>query len=286
LKFSDRMGITKVRTEIQVDSIDEALKNRLWNVVDLYYWRDANSYANAHRQQIIPDMRSFLNTFYNSFLKLPVDMIPLQWNKARGGIRSLYFQRDWYFVYNFIEFIADNYGHIEKKESFRKTCNEVLESEMSAYRFVGRQITPITSKEETSEIEEALETPFKTVNSHISNALKLFSDRENPDYRNSIKESISAVEAICKIITGKDTATLGNALDIIQREGKIKLHGALKDAFDHLYGYTSSANGIRHAFSDEKINADFDEAKFMLVACSAFVNYLKSKMAKAGIKPS
>jgi hypothetical protein len=59
----------------------------------------------------------------------------------------------------------------------------------------------------------------------------------------------------------------------------------LKRGFDSLYGYTSSADGIRHAFSDEKINVGFDEAKFMFVACSAFVNYLKSKMVKAGIKP-
>jgi hypothetical protein len=157
---------------------------------------------------------------------------------------------------------------------------------MSAYLFVGRQLAPITSKEEISEMEEALETPFKTVNTHISNAIKLFSDGENPDYRNSIKESISAVEAICRLIVGKENATLGQALDIIKREGNIELHGALREAFDHLYGYASTADGIRHAFSEEKISVDFDEAKFMLVACSAFVNYLKSKRAKAGIKPN
>jgi hypothetical protein len=289
LKFSEREGITKVRTEIQVDNMDEALRNKLWNALDLYYWRACNDYALEHWDDgypIMPKMRSFLNRLYNSFLKTPVDTIPKNWHKSYSKLRGFYFQGKWYFVYDFIEFIADVYEDEVRNEKFKKTCNEVFEGEMSAYRFVGKQITRITSEEEISEIEEALESPFKNVNIHFENAVKLMSDRKAPDYRNSIKESISAVEAICRVITGKETATLGKALDTIEKEGKIELHGALKEAFDHLYGYTSSADGIRHAFSDEKINADFDEAKFMLVACSAFVNYLKSKMAKAGIKPN
>lgn len=110
------------------------------------------------------------------------------------------------------------------------------------------------------------------------------SDKTSPDYRNSIKESISAVEAICKLIAKKQNTTLGDALNIIERQGLIALHPSLKKAFSNLYGYTSDADGIRHALKDEKINADFDEAKFMLVACSTFVNYLISKAAKADVK--
>jgi len=57
----------------------------------------------------------------------------------------------------------------------------------------------------------------------------------------------------------------------------------LKKGFSNLYGYTSSAEGIRHALLEEaKLN--FEDAKFMLVSCSAFVNYLIAKTSKAGIK--
>lgn len=285
MKFSEREGITKARTEIQVNSIDDALRAKLWNVLDLHYWRDANSYANyLNNFAIMPEMHSFLNRLYNSLLKIPVDTIPEDWPHAYRKIRDFYFQREWYFVYDFIEFIANVYEDNARNEAFKKTCNQFLEGELSAYRFVGKQLTRITSEKEISEIEEALESPFKNVNTHLENSLKLISNRVSPDYRNSIKEAISAVEAICRLIVKNEKATLGNALDIIEKEGKIELHGALKEAFDHLYGYTSSADGIRHAFSDKKISADFDEAKFMLVACSAFVNYLISKVAKAGIK--
>jgi hypothetical protein len=77
----------------------------------------------------------------------------------------------------------------------------VLESELSGWRFVGDQITKITSKAEIEEIEAALSSPFTPVNTHVDNALKKMSDKKSPDYRNSIKESISAVEALCRIIT-------------------------------------------------------------------------------------
>jgi hypothetical protein len=60
-------------------------------------------------------------------------------------------------------------------------------------------------------------------------------------------------------------------------EKKIQLHGSLKKAFMALYGYTSDAGGIRHALSDEDVTPTFEDAKFMLVTCSAFINYLKAK---------
>ena len=60
------------------------------------------------------------------------------------------------------------------------------------------------------------------------------------------------------------------------------LHGALKAAFSQLYGYTSDKDGIRHGLLDET-NIDFEEAKFMLVVCSAFINYVKIKITKMGI---
>jgi hypothetical protein len=66
-------------------------------------------------------------------------------------------------------------------------------------------------------------------------------------------------------------------------EKEIVLHSALKKAFNNLYGYTSDAKGIRHALLEE---AELypEDAKFMLISCSAFVNYLVSKISKTEIK--
>ena len=122
---------------------------------------------------------------------------------------------------------------------------------------------------------------FHGVRTHIRTALKFLSDRKSPDYRNSIKESISAVESICQVLTGDDKATLGDALNKL--ENHFNLHGALKAGFKSLYGYTSDQDGIRHAILKEQ-DISFSDAKYMLVSCSAFANYLIGKVAELEIK--
>lgn len=275
--FSQRKKLKKARAEIQVDYIDDALRNRLWNVLLAHYLTHMVQKAGY----FLPRMQSFMVRFWDEYLKYPVSNMPRDSPSIFSAIHKHFFECKWYEVYDFLELIVAYHPTEEIKEAFMRACDDVLEKELSAYRFVERRITQMTSEEEISEIEEALETPFGTVNAHIREALKLMSDRKSPDHRNSIKESISAVEAICRIIAQDEKATLGKALDII--EEKIGLHGALKRAFDSLYGYTSSAEGIRHALLDKKINLSFEDAKFMLVSCSAFINYLISKASKTGI---
>ena len=61
------------------------------------------------------------------------------------------------------------------------------------------------------------------------------------------------------------------------------LHPALEKSFKQLYGYTSDSDGIRHALMDI-YNCDFEDAKYMIVSSSAFVNYLIVKADKACLK--
>ena len=140
------------------------------------------------------------------------------------------------------------------------------------YRFVGDCICRITSKEEINEIETALQSPIEGVKAHIQTSIDLFASKQNPDYRNSIKESISAVESLCKIITQDPNATLGQALKKIEDEKKLNLPQSLKQAFSILCGYSSSSHGIRHGLIQEP-NLQQDDARFFLIACSAFINY-------------
>lgn len=57
------------------------------------------------------------------------------------------------------------------------------------------------------------------------------------------------------------------------------IHGAMKNAFSSLYGYASDENGIRYGGIDFA-NAPAEDAKYMLVFCSAFINYLIEKWSK------
>ena len=114
---------------------------------------------------------------------------------------------------------------------------------------------------------------------HIKKAVSFLANREHKDYKNCIKESISAVETICQIIIGSNTATLNKAIQKLKNKG-IKIHPVLETAFTKLYAYTSDEGGIRHAEGLFVSEVSFEEAKFMLVSCSAFVNYLIAEYGK------
>lgn len=278
--FSQRKGIKPVKKVMQVDNIDDDLRNGLWNALTFYYWDKTSGYSFLSMSQ---DLYFFFRLLWHLYFKKTIDTLNDSWQATYQEIREYYFNCTWFEVYDFVEFISRNYPDELTNKEFIASCNNILEKELSAYRFIDGKITQMTLEEEIAEIEEALETtkPLKPVFHHIKSALDLFADRKSPDYRNSIKESISAVEAICNLITKDTKTTLGQALKEIEK--KMTLHPALKKAFDSLYGYTSNAEGIRHALLDEP-TLDFEDAKFMLVSCSGFINYLLAKSSKAGIK--
>jgi hypothetical protein len=275
IPFSERIGA--VRRALQKDSMDEALKNSLWNLVYGLFWsKNTTLYTNQTSQGQL-----LVNLWSNHFYK-PTDELRSHLSDAMGQVKKLYFASDWASSYDFIEFITNNlsFGGTSIVQDFVAVCNAILVKHVSAYRFVGTTLTPITSEEEIESVEQAMShgEHFRPVVTHIETALACLADRTSPDYRNSIKESISAVEAACQIITGDWKATLGKALK------QLGLHPALEKGFCAIYGYTGDDDGIRHALSDEAtVNAD--DAKFFLVACSAFVNYLIVKSSSTSEIP-
>ena len=154
--------------------------------------------------------------------------------------------------------------------------NNVLEAKLSVWRYASGRFVEITNEAELSAVDEAIQqSDFAGASQHLARALELLTDRKKPDPRNSIKESISAVESAAKEITGKPKATLEDAIKVLEGHGD--LHPCLKAGFSELYAYTSDQGGIRHAMLAES-NLTQADALFFLVTCSAFINYLKSKI--------
>jgi hypothetical protein len=273
LTFSERRGIKPIRTVFQVDSMDDALRNSLWNILTYWYF---DSYREHYRVRSDSVLGRLVIALWRDFLKLKIDDLPTNCLDVVEKIRKYFDNCPWNEVYDLVEFVA---GRVDE-EHFCRHCNQVLKRELSAYRFTGKKLGPIMSEEETASIETALALSdrYRPVSTHLKSALEKFADRQRPDYRNSIKESISAVEAMCKIITGDEKATLGQAVKKLEESG-VNVHPAFRDALSKMYGYTNDADGIRHGLLNES-KLDADDARFMLVSCSAFVNYLKAKSSK------
>jgi len=270
--FSERKGLKPVAETIQIDSMSDALRNSLWNVLDVSLWSTENF---IYRQHGAPHIEELSKSLWFHYFKKPIDSRPDRASKILLAIREYFFSCKWNEVYDFLEFVVAERAQPNPRLADR--LNLVLERELAGYRFVGGHLADITNQQELAMIETAAsDSRFAGVSAHIERALQLYSDRANPDYRNSIKESISAVEAMARIVAVAEKATLGDALKAIERAGK--LHPALKEGFLKLYGYTSDEQGIRHAMLDEP-NVTAADARYFLVSCSSFVNYLKSQLA-------
>lgn len=191
MRFSDRIGVTTPQQVLLLDQISVALRNSLWNFLLSWLFRGRDE-----------DYRSSGVTIAKRFFKYPVDSLPKYGFQRKGWLRAYFFNDDtrWYQIYNLLEFIIVNGPILRsymKPEKTIPAVNKVLEEEMSGYRFVNGQLAPITNEGEVSAISTAIEQAdslgFSGVRTHLDESLSLMSKKPTPDYRNSIKESISGV---------------------------------------------------------------------------------------------
>lgn len=265
--FSQRYGYSPLEKTFQREFVSEELRTHIWNILKLSIWERYHS-----RSTTTGEINGLVKRLWFSYFNKDMDTLPNFYDHGDGAydeLKRYFFSCKWYEVYDFLEFIAKDSSNLLTMRT-REVINKALEKFNAAYRFTETRIIEITDQTEIEAIEEALRHPENPVREHLKAALEKLSDREKPDYRNSIKESISAVEAACRILTGKKSATLGDALKKIEN-----LHPVMRQAFDKLYGYTSDASGVRHSLIDEP-TITYADAKFMLVTCSAFVSYLNT----------
>ena len=273
--FSERKGIKHFSDIVQIDDLNERTRNKIYtitkNVFDL-----ANGY-NEIEDYIIEYIYEEL--FSLTKRDIPREMYSTNYSyvKVFDQVYSVIIEEEYSDVFTFIEgiikcfYIIDrsNCSMLNLKNNYIERIDYIFQSENVNYRIINEKITDIVDEQQISSIEETLNNPYKEVSRHYSKAIEqLYSLK---DFDNSIKESISSVEAMCQILTKNSKATLGDALKLL----KDKIHPAMKSAFEKLYGYTSDANGIRHANGLGEGDSTFEEAKYMLISCSTFVNYLK-----------
>lgn len=281
--FSERYNYTKASDVIIREKITPEIQNAICSCYDrlshIFHVSGAYKFEEPYR-----DMEQYLWTYFL--------------NQREGDFSSdvsyhivatSFLEDDnnpWYKKLDLVEFTIKYLYALDTKHdrrmyvfrSFVKQLNYEFERLNFAYRIVNTEIVEITSKEELVAVESSMHDSPSNIRMHLNKALELYAQRPLGDYNNSIKESISAVEAYCREITGQKT--LGEALNKLKDNGLI-IPPILKVAFEKLYAYTNQPDtGIRHALMDEDgiYTPASEEALFMLVSCSSFINYLNKKI--------
>ena len=278
--FSERKGLIQFSDIVQTDSLNDRTRNKIYSAIqDIFTSLDSNMVGLKNK---------FCEYFYEEILSLTKNHIPRSHNsycpydygKIFESIYEMILSYDYNEVFDLIEGMIKTFNYVDDKNPFKinhkedifiNRINSIFVNENVNYKIINGLITDIVGKEEINSINETINNSDKVVSNHFKKALELL--YKTKDYDNSIKESITAVESICQIITGNNKATLGDGLKKLKED----IHHALKTAFEKLYGYTSDANGIRHANGIGEGNSTFSEARYMLISCSAFINYLKEQ---------
>lgn len=279
--FSDRNNIDSIPKEMQIDDLDERSRKSIYNLWSEIYveCRNACNYEGGKWDEAI---NLIYTKLYNQTLG-PLESV--KENALVEIIENTILKDKYNKIFDLLEYTTilfeatiNYYGNnVSREDNYYTRYNNLFESEYIGYRFLNRCITPITDPIEVQSIKQAFSDSYNKVREHLSKANRFLSDRDNPDYENSIKESISALEALAQIITKTNgaQATFGKMSEKLVEQGVITT--SMKAAFSALYGVASNSKGVRHSGNNGD-EVSFEEAKYNLVISTAFVNYVISKM--------
>lgn len=278
--FSDRNGIDQINQTIQITTFDDRTRASIMN----WFW-----IAYKHKFSASNDYRSreyAKNLFWTQIAREMYSVVVqdeqnIDVREISAWVKYDIMKGSYDEVLTALEFLAELLASSNKTLIY-ESINYILKYEYVGYRFINGLITPITDPVEMETVENVFQGTFEQAQDHMQNALRYISDRDEPDYKNSIKESLTALESACCEIAG-EKGTLKDALNLFETQN-IYVHPALRQAILKIYGFASDAKGIRHSGDPAQPDVDFKEAKLILVMVSAIINYLKEQYSEISTK--
>lgn len=273
IPFSQRLGYTEIPTAI----IRECLPDNVMNSIQNVFCELWNHYRASY------DVYDLLNYhFYRYYLNLRIE------DRDRSIEPLAHIDNDhfeWYEKIDVIEwtiqFLYANFNEADKAKL--EHCISELNKEFSrhryGYRIIKGYFVETTSENEIICINDAIDKTNTNVSTHLKQAIISISpSNPTPDYRNSIKESISAVGSFLRDNFGG--TTLGEAIKNLKKKNPNLINRFILEAIEKLYTYTNQPDtGIRHELLSQDYVPDHTDALFMLIQASCVVNYLFNKFS-------
>jgi hypothetical protein len=286
--FSERNGYLPANRIIQIDAIDDDLKNGLLNCL----YTSIEFIANNNKQRQEGFELSCLQNFHEDFnihvLNFTPDTFQVEsWSDELFKVLKYDLEKKlsssdcWYLYYDAIEFSINwinnnNFINFNLNTAI-SDINNIISRYGSGYRMSNSiEFFPVCTQSSLDTIEQARKNNFAKASYYIDKALNAMKNKTSPDYNSVVLESINAVESCLKTLTGKDNKTLGQAFKLLKnKDSEICLE--FLEPFEKIYGRISDL-GIRHGSSnDTKIKkCSNSEAIFILTNCSALINYLSA----------
>lgn len=203
------------------------------------------------------------------------------WDSLKFKINDL----EWYQFYDAVEIIgeliksnehiySDIWGSNDFEsfmyDSYRQKINDLFSEHKVQWKLSesGRLESSLPKDLEVrvQQTDNLLKDQFEPARTHYAKA-RYYILSPSTDPENSIKESVSAVESVCKAMY-PNTATLGDALKSMRTEKIIS--PMLITVFEKFYAYTNAEPAIRHGSDKESKVIEYD-AELALHMSAAFI---------------
>lgn len=263
--------------ELEEKYMDGKLKNQLWDVIYEYWPYSKETRRNIWSEWIEDtlDELDALEERDESDSMKPKKSYGPEYRRAFNIVKDEYKKRTYgggYMVYELIEIVCND--QTIDKEKFEESINSALRRNLATWELVEGRLRPTMSKEEKEGIRQAQNISGRN-DEYIKKAIMHMSP-SRPDYESSIAESVKMVEYTAKKVGGEGKGLNGLVNDI---DRKARLHPSMKELFRNMYGFANSAS--RHA-EQEPYEPDVNDARVVLVWCSAMANYLVGRAGGDG----
>lgn len=188
---------------------------------------------------------------------------------------------DWNHVYDLCqvirEIIIDRFSAGEVK-GWDSGLKSLFDEAGLAWRAVGSGIERVMDEATTGSIQAAkdvLGAPrFEGPRDQLTLAIKFFSERPEPNLKDSINNAVGAVEAVAKIIAKKPDTGLSDLLK--GNPFRTAIHQTLLDVLDKIYAYRGAVTAHGQTGSQSE-HCGNEEAEWILGICAMSIFYLGKK---------
>ncbi|EPY4136474.1 AbiJ-NTD4 domain-containing protein [Klebsiella variicola] len=214
------------------------------------------------------------------------DEYQLSHTSALEVLRNLVMGMPWYRFYDMVETVAEKLIDNDdtftwgspKNESYsysayRQRVNELFSEYKVDWRMNETGLLesplPLFLEEKLRSTEEKLADRFEPARTHYVKA-RAYALGAHRDAENSIKESVSAIESVCRTFY-PDACTLGDALKLMRKDGSVS--PMLITVIEKFYAYANAEPAVRHG-SDKASSVLEHDAELALHFAAAFIRTL------------
>src|SRR5579872_4096021 len=114
---------------------------------------------------------------------------------------------------------------------------------------------------------------LKFAREHYNKALQFYRNVTNPDYENTIKEAVCAVESTARELFPQNGKTLGDNINALSGEKEGQIPKSIAKTFHGVYGFRSAGKGVGHGGAEGGA-ATKELAEYVLSVAASQIIYL------------